>query len=246
MSASTTATFGSSSSTRGTGRRTARPHPRTSATTACGRPAPPARKARSSASWSRPSTRSAVQPSSRNLASIPPGQPWVAVELSTSDHRQAFQPDAAGVLDRLPVAALVQLAVADQAVDAPAAERGADGDRQAVAERAARDLDARNARAVGVVAERRVERAEVVQPLLGEVALGREHRVVGHRPVPLREEKPVVVLQDAVVEDPEHVERRERARIVLLVAAHPLEQRGADPRSRVASQSPSRAPYNFN
>ncbi len=50
-----------------------RGHRSTSATTACGR-SPVAVSARSSASWSRPSTRAALQPSSSKRAAMPPGQ----------------------------------------------------------------------------------------------------------------------------------------------------------------------------
>ena len=45
----------------------------------------------------------------------------------------------------------------------------ADGDPEAVSERAARDLDARHELAVGVVAERRVERAEAVERVDGTI-----------------------------------------------------------------------------
>src|SRR5262245_36099178 len=55
------------------------------------------------------------------------------------DGRQPLEAGPSRVLDRLPVAALVELTVADEDVDAPTRERDADGDRQSVTERAARD-----------------------------------------------------------------------------------------------------------
>jgi hypothetical protein len=95
-----------------------------------------------------------------------------------------------------------------------------------MAERPARDLDAGDERAVGVVPQRRVERPEVVQPFLGEEAFRNDHSVVRSRSVALREQEAVVVSEDAVVEHPEHIERRERARVVLLVAVQAVEQPG--------------------
>ena len=85
--------------------------------------------------------------------------------LSTTTTVRRPSPQPAGELHGLPVAALVELGVAHEAEDARArllarassAEGHAHRDRQAVAERAARDLHAGDQRAVGVVAERRVE-----------------------------------------------------------------------------------------
>ena len=156
------------------------------------------------------------------------------------DHREAPEPEPARELHGFPVAALVELGVAHEADDARAGlaprverERHADRDRQPVAERAAGDLDAGDERAVGVIAEPRVEAAEVGEALDVDEALGGEDGVVRRRAVALGEQEAVALgivglarvdAQDAVVEDPEHVERRERAPVVLLVAGEPREQ----------------------
>jgi hypothetical protein len=77
-----------------------------------------------------------------------------------------------------------------------------------------------------VVAERRVERAEAVERIHGDDALRGEDGVEGGRPVAFREDEAVVLSEDAVAQDPEHVERRERAPVVLLVAGQACEQHG--------------------
>src|SRR2546430_17056120 len=76
-----------------------------------------------------------------------------------------------------------------------------------------------------MVAEGRVEVAEVVEDLDREEALRSEHGVVRGGAVALREDEAVVRAEDALVEDPEDVEGRERAAVVLLVAGQPREQR---------------------
>ena len=139
------------------------------------------------------------------------------------------------------VGALVELRVADEhdhaRVDAlrTQAERRADGERQPVPQRAGRDLDAGHEVAVGVVAERRVERRPRLQPRLGEEAAVAQHGVVRHRAVPLRQQEavaPRVVdplrrdVEHALVEHPDHVEGRVARRVVLLVAGHQVMSRG--------------------
>jgi len=89
---------------------------------------------------------------------------WPAVRgrrVVDHDHRQPIEPQPPRELNRLEVAALLELGVADQAEDARPAvplrverERDADRDRQSVAERSARDLDTRNEDTIRVVAER--------------------------------------------------------------------------------------------
>ena len=108
----------------------------------------------------------------------------------------------------------------------PASAGSADRDRQAVPERAARDLDAGDEHGVGMMAERRVEAAEARQLGDRDEPLGGEHGVVRRRPVPLRQQEPVVRLEDAVVEHPVDIEGRERARVVLLVAGQQREKGG--------------------
>src|SRR5439155_1670214 len=104
----------------------------------------------------------------------------------------------------------------------------------AVSERSAPDLDARDEQVVGVVAEPAIEVAEAVELVVRDEALGRQHRVIGHRPVPLRQQEPIpggIVhgrwshAEDAVVKDPQNVEGGMRARIVLLVAGEPAQKR---------------------
>ena len=100
--------------------------------------------AASSASWSRPSTRSA-RPALEHEAALDPVRPAVGRGVVVDhDRSQRRQPDPPGVLHRLPVRSLVELPVADEA-----RRRGGpssatpDRDAEPVAERAARDLDAR-------------------------------------------------------------------------------------------------------
>src|SRR5262249_24502487 len=120
--------------------------------------------------------------------------------------------------------AFVELRVANEAVDPASRQRGADRDAEPVAERAARDLDARRELAIGVVSERRVERAEAVELVHGDDALGPEHGVERRRAMALREQEAILVAEDAVVQDPEHVEGGERAAVVFLVAGQSREQ----------------------
>ena len=161
MSASTRATRGSSSSSRvavsmnrsrmlrsPSVRRWRRPR---TAGPGCG-----AVNASSIASWSRPSTAAVAQPLTAKREAMPPGQPCVADALSTTTTCRLSQADGAGVRDRLVVAALVEFGVAEQHADTrPVSalgaqpERDADAEAEAVAERAAGDLHARQQRAVG-------------------------------------------------------------------------------------------------
>ena len=150
------------------------------------------------------------------------------------DGGEPVETEPAGERDRLVVRALVQLGVAEQADDArpdhalgAQRDRHAHGYRQAVPERAARDLDPGDQRAVGVMTERRVEGGERRQRRRGHEAERGQHRVVRGRPVSLREQEAVALrivgaarvdAQHAVVEHPEDVEGRERRRSVLLVA----------------------------
>src|SRR5712691_9718603 len=59
-------------------------HRRTSATTTCGRPSCDTVNPRSSASWSHPSTRTTLHPSSSKRGPMPPGQRYVELWLSTT------------------------------------------------------------------------------------------------------------------------------------------------------------------
>lgn len=158
------------------------------------------------------------------------------------DGVQPVQPGRSRVRDGLVVAALVQFRVADQhphpRIVEPLraqSECRPDPDRQSVAERPAADLRARHQHPVRMVPERRVVRAEAGEPLHRQEALRREHRVVGHRTVALRQEEPVTSrvvrpvgthAQDPVVQDPQSVQRGGRCRAVLLVARHQAHQSG--------------------
>ena len=167
----------------------------------CGRPRCRPRSARSSASGSRPSTVVAsTSPRPANRAAMPPGQPCVADALSTTITVRASSPTRPANAIASWFDALVELAVADQAEDArpgtalgAQAERHADGQRQAVAERAGGDLDARHqvAGRGGGRAASRTRRSRPATPR-GRTR-GREHRVVRLRPVALREQEPVAV-----------------------------------------------------
>ena len=92
--------------------------------------------------------------------------------MSTTIAVSEPRPDPPGVLHGFPVRALVELRVAKEAVDPTTGQGGTDRDAEPVSERAARDLDSRRELAIRVVAERRVERAEVVELVGGEEALG--------------------------------------------------------------------------
>ena len=203
---------------------------RTSATTTCGcRPSgAPRRTPRSSASWSRPSTADRAPALEREAPLDAPGQPCVdeSLSITTTVSRPSPSRPASCIASKL-VPSSSSASPTRQTTRGrlrPASRRApsddADGERQAVAERPAGDLDARDERPVGVVAERRVEAAEAGERLDRNEALGREHGVVRRRPVALGEQEPVALrivgiarvdAEHAVVEHPEHVEGRERA-----------------------------------
>ena len=114
----------------------------------------------------------------------------IAVRLSRLGER--------GVLERLPHRALRELAVAAEAPDAVgkpieplAGERDADRDRQALAERAGRDVDPGDLRS-RMSLEPRPELAERQQLLVRDRAGGLEDRVEQRRRVTLREDQVVV------------------------------------------------------
>jgi hypothetical protein len=158
------------------------------------------------------------------------------------DRVQAAEAHSAGKLDRLEVAALLELGITQQAVDTGLSpllcierECNANGEPEPVPERSARDLHAGDEESIGVMAERRVELAEPREELDREETLRREDGIVGRRPVALRKQEPVALgvihaggvdVEDPVVEHPEHVERGERAGLVLLVAREQREQLG--------------------
>src|SRR4051794_20203576 len=99
-------------------------------------------------------------------ALLDPARPVIGRAVVVDDDGgQQAEPDPARPLHRFPVAALVELPVADEAEYAPPRERDAHRDAEPVAERAARDLDARHKHAVRVVAERRVEAPEAGERL---------------------------------------------------------------------------------
>ena len=173
-----------------------------------------------------------LQPSSSKRRSTPPGQPCVDESLSITIAVRRAETEPAGVLHGLPVRALVELGVADEAEDArprPASSRAACRRRRRARGRASRSRSRRRARACGRGGGRAASRTspKPSSELGRDEALRREHGVVRGRPVALREEEAVArsSREDAVVEDPEHVERRERAPVVLLVAGQPREQR---------------------
>ena len=172
----------------------------TSATTACGLPGSAAAMARSSASWSLASARRG-RPALAREARLDAVGPAVGRAVVVDDHgHQPVEAEPARERDGLVVGALCELAVAEHAEHArllpaerPQRQRAAHGDRQPVAERAARDLDAGDQRAVGVVTERRVEAPEAGQRLDRHEALGGEHGVVRSGPVPLGEQEAVAL-----------------------------------------------------
>ena len=194
----------------------------TTATTAVG---PSARRsyAARSASRSRPSTVTASQPNAASLPAMSPSS-TVLERLSTTISVRLSRARGAGVQDRLPVRALVQLGVARQdehalLVDAARAERVRDADRhrQPVAERAGRRLDAGHAVAVRVAAEDPVPRHEPLELLGGEEAVLRRARRRTRAARALREDEAVASLPRRiarveahhVVEDVDHLERRD-------------------------------------
>ena len=158
---------------------------------AAGRPARSTESA-SIASWSRPSTRTASQPSSAKRCSIPPGQ-WWSRSGCRSRRRQRAEPDAPRVLHGFPVLPSSSSPSPTRQYDAPAGERAADCDRQPVAERAAADLDAGHEHAVGMVPSGESNVPNPSSSLDRDDAFGGEHRVVRGRAVALREQEAVVV-----------------------------------------------------
>ena len=122
----------------------------------------------------------------------------LAETVDVEDRGQVVELGERGVLERLPHRALGELAVAAQAPDAIgqsvqplAGERDADRDRQALAERARRDVDPRDLRR-RMSLEPRPELAERQQLLVRDRAGGLEHRVEQRRRVTLREDQVVV------------------------------------------------------
>ena len=153
ISASTTATRSSSSSaSRGEPRRSARAssslrlHLRDDDVRARARrrraSAPRARRGRGRRRAPRSS------PRARSARSMPPGQPCVDEWLSTTTAVSAPSPIRPAYCTASQLRALVELAVADEAVDAPPGQRGADRDRRARG-RASRSRSRRPARARG-------------------------------------------------------------------------------------------------
>ena len=149
---------------------------------------------------------------------------------------QRVQPCGPGERDRLLVGSLVQFGVPDQHEDprvrqvlGSQAEGHARSQRQPVAERPAGDLHPGDQGPVRVQSEDRAERTEAWQVLGVHEALGREHGVVRHRPVPFGEQEtvPRVVVgglrrdpQHAVIEHPEHVQGGGGGLVVLVVPGH--------------------------
>ncbi len=123
--------------------------------------------------------RRCASPRPANRSAIRPGTAYDDDRLSTTTTVSASSDERGGQLERLVVAALVELRVADEYDDPGAdalgaqAERRADRQRETVTERAGGDLHAGHQVAVGVEAERRVERCPVGQPRLREEARGR-------------------------------------------------------------------------
>ncbi|GIH11739.1 hypothetical protein Rhe02_98060 [Rhizocola hellebori] len=86
-----------------------------------------------------------------------------------------------------------------------------------------------------MVTERAFRPGEVVQPVFGEKALGREHGVVPGHTMTFGKEEPVAFgvveapgghVEHAVIENPEHIKGGESAGRVLLVPGDPPEERG--------------------
>ena len=130
----------------------------------------------------------------------------LAEPVHVEDRDEVVELEVRRVLERLPLRALGDLAVAAERPDAErqpvellAGERHADRVRQALAERAGRDVDPRDPRR-RVPLEDRVELPVRQQLLLRDRAGGAEHRVEERRRVALREDEPVVVRVVRVVE----------------------------------------------
>ena len=127
---------------------------------------------------------------------------------------------------RLPVAAFLQLPVPGDDEGAPrraidaGGERGADGDGQAVAERAGVGLDAGQLVAIRVAVQPRQRRHEGVELGLGKEAGGGERGVEDRRAVALAEDAAIAIgrgrllrveAQDREVEHRQQVRRRQVA-----------------------------------
>ena len=122
----------------------------------------------------------------------------LAEPVDVDDRDDVVQALPAGVLEGLPHRALGHLGVAAQApdavgqlVEAARGHRDADGDRQALAERARRHVGRRDPRR-RVALQPRVELAEGEELLVVDRARGLEDRVVQRRRVALGEDQVVV------------------------------------------------------
>ena len=188
---------------------------------------------------------------SRNLTHVPASDfeeraeatlEWIGARVIVDhDDGQRAKPSRTGEVDGLMVACFVEFGVTDQdhyprlgQAEGSQSEHHADAEAEAVSKRSARDLDARDEHVVRVVTEPSIEVAEAVEFVDRDEALGRQHRVKGHRPVPLRKQEPIpdgIVrgrwrhAENAVIKDPQHVEGGMRARAVLLVAGEPAQKR---------------------
>jgi hypothetical protein len=101
----------------------------------------------------------------------------------------------------------------------PEPHRPPDGDRQAVAERPGRGLDAGNLAGLGMAAEDRVAAAEGVEHVMREETLLGQHDILRDAAVPFRQDAAVAlrpvrlggaVAQDVVIEDAHDLDQRHR------------------------------------
>ncbi len=167
------------------------------------------------------------RPALEHEAALDPFRPAVERGVVVDhDRSQRRQPESARVLHRLPVRSLVELGVAEEAQD-PAACRGRHRPRRRARGRAIRSRTRHRARGCDPGGSRAASRTspKPSRSSTGSDALRREHGVVRSRAVAFREDEAVVLPEDAVVENPEDVEGRERAPVVLLVAGQPREER---------------------
>ncbi len=188
---------------------------------------------------SRPSTVVTCQPSVAKRAAIRPGTAYDDERLSTTTTVRASRPSAAASSSASwlePSSSSASPTSTTTRELSPWARRPSavpTRQRQAVSEGAARDLHAGHQVAVGVVAERGVERRPGRQPRLREEPAVAEHGVVGHRAVALRQQEAVAArvvdelgrdVEHALVQHPEHGQGRVRREVVLLVAGQQAQQ----------------------
>jgi hypothetical protein len=155
------------------------------------------------------------------------------------DARQIRKRLAACQQRRLPDRSLVAFPIAYHNKDAPGTlfesqrQRHAGSHREAVSQRAGRCLDSRNQGTVGMPTQNAVVLLERTQDIRREKAFRSQDGIVGDRSVSFTQHEAIailtarflrIILHHTIVQDPEHIQRRMRAGIMLFVARRQCHQ----------------------